>query len=72
MDEQDDNWDDYIDGALFALNTNISTTTKCNPFFVRIGRHPRLPFEVETFVKPIKDGDGEREILSQNCLQMIV
>ena len=23
MDEQDDNWDDYIDGALFAINTNV-------------------------------------------------
>ena len=22
MDEQDDNWADYIDGALFAINTN--------------------------------------------------
>ena len=56
MDEQDDDWDDYIDGALFAINTNVSTTTKCSPFFVMFGRHPRLPFEVEKFVKPLKMG----------------
>ena len=50
MDEQDDNWDDYIDGALFAINTNVSTTTKCSPFFVMFGRHPRMPCKVEKFV----------------------
>ena len=43
-------WDDYIDGALFAINTNVSTTTKRSPFFLMFGRHPRLPFEVEKFV----------------------
>ena len=38
MDEQDDNWDDHIDGALFAINTNVSTMTKCSPFVIcRLG-----------------------------------
>lgn len=57
MDEQDDNWDDYIDGALFAIKTNVSTTAKCSPFFVMFGRHPRMPFQVEKFVTPLEEGD---------------
>ena len=74
MDEQDDNWDDYIDGALFAINTNVSTTTKCSPFFVMFGRHPRMPFEVEKFVTPLEEGDEAinnvmTELCSDNSLQ---
>ena len=74
MDEQDDNWDDYIDGALFAVNTNVSSMTKCSPFFVMFGRHPRMPCEVEKFVTPLKEGDEEinnvkTEVCSDDSLQ---
>ncbi|KAK3709530.1 hypothetical protein QZH41_006769 [Actinostola sp. cb2023] len=47
MNEKNDEWDDYVDGAVFAVNTNKSTTTKYTPFFLMYGRQPRLPFEVE-------------------------
>ena len=68
MDEQDDNWDDYIDGALFAINTNVSTTTKCSPFFVMFRRHPRMPFEVEKFVTPLEEGDEAiNNIITELC-----
>ena len=68
MDEQDDNWDDYIDGALFAINTNVSTTTKCSPFFVMFGRHPRMPFEVEKFVTPLEEGDEAiNNVMTELC-----
>ena len=68
MDEQDDNWDDYIDGALFAINTNVSTTTKCSPFFVMFGRHPPMPFEVETFVTPLEEGDEAiNNVMTELC-----
>ena len=33
MDENENDWDDFIDGALFAINTNISSMTKFSPFF---------------------------------------
>ena len=59
MDEKDNNWDKYIDGALFAINTNNSTTTKFSPFFLTYGRQPGLPFEVEKFVQHFEE---EREI----------
>lgn len=32
------------------------------------GRHPRLPFEVEKFVKPFKDGDGKTDnLITELC-----
>ena len=74
MADQDDNWDDIIDGAVFAINTNVSTTTKYSPFYIMFGRHPRLPFEVEKFVKPLEDGDEEinnliAEVCSEDTLE---
>ena len=53
MDEKDDEWDEYMDGALFAINTNKFNTTKCSPFFLMYGRYPRLPLEVEKFKEVI-------------------
>ena len=42
MDENGNDWDDFIDGALFAINlTNVSSTTKFSCFFVMFGRQPR-------------------------------
>ena len=68
MDEQDDNWDDYIDGAPFAINTNVSTMTKCSPFFGMFGRHPRMPFEVEKFVTPLEEGDeAMNNVMTELC-----
>ena len=47
MKDKEDHWDEYIEGALFAINTNQSTTTKYSPFYLMFGRNPRFPFEVE-------------------------
>ena len=43
-------WDDFIDGALFTTNTNVSSTTKFSSF-IMFGRQTRLPFDVEKFVQ---------------------
>ena len=53
MDDNEDTWDDYIDGTVFTINTNESTTTKYSPFFLMYGRNPRLPFEVEKLEQPL-------------------
>ena len=47
MKDKEDRWDEYIEGALFAINTNQSTTTKYSPFYLLFGRNPRFPFEAE-------------------------
>ena len=50
MDENGNDWDDFIDGALFTTNTNVSSTTKFSSF-IMFGRQTRLPFDVEKFVQ---------------------
>ena len=50
MDENENDWDDFIDGALFTTNTNVSSTTKFSSF-IMFGRQTRLPFDVEKFVQ---------------------
>ena len=62
MDDKEERWDDYIEGALFALNTNKSTTTKYSPFYLMFGRNPRLPFEVEKLETPLTDADGIEQL----------
>jgi len=45
MDENENDWDDFIDGALFAINTNVSSTTKFSSF-TTFGCQTRLTFDV--------------------------
>ena len=49
-DENENVWDDFINGALFVINTKVSTT-KFSPFSIMFGRQPWLPFEVEKFLQ---------------------
>ena len=52
MEDNQDTWDDYVEGTVFTINTNESTTTKYSPFFLMYGRNPRLPFEVGKLEQP--------------------
>ena len=47
MKDKEDHWDEYLEGALFAINTNQSTTTKLSVFYLVFGRNARSPLEVE-------------------------
>ena len=61
MDENGNDWDDFIDGALFSINlTNVSSTTKFSSFLM-FGRQPRLPFDVENLVQ-----QAERRVLCKS------
>ena len=53
MEDNQDTWDDYVEGTVFTINTNESTTTKYSPFFLMFGRNRRLPFEVEKLEQPL-------------------
>lgn len=59
--DNDEDWDEYTDGALFAINTNRSNTTKFSPFYLMYGRHPRLPLEVQRYVEHVDNDPGEIE-----------
>lgn len=63
MEENEDSWDEYIEGTMFTINTNESTTTKYSPFFLMFGRNPRLPFEIEKFEQPITDAETLSQVM---------
>ena len=47
MDDTSDDWSEYLDSALFAMNTSLQNTTKFTPFYMMFGRNPRFPLEAE-------------------------
>ena len=67
MDENGNDWDDFIDGALFAINlTNVSSTTKFSCFFM-FGRQPNeeneeveTPLPAAVLTKASQHGEATR------------
>ena len=47
MDDTSDDWHEYLDSALFAMNTNLQSTKKFTPFYMMFGRNPHFPLEAE-------------------------
>ena len=60
-DENENVWDDFINGALFVINTKVSSTTKFSPFSIMFGRQPWLPFEVEKFCAADRKWGGNKQ-----------
>uniref|UniRef100_A0AAR2JNS1 Gypsy retrotransposon integrase-like protein 1 n=1 Tax=Pygocentrus nattereri TaxID=42514 RepID=A0AAR2JNS1_PYGNA len=46
VNEQQDNWDIYLDATLFSLRSKVHTTTKHSPFLLMYGREAVFPAEV--------------------------
>ena len=46
VNDQQDDWDQYLDASLFSLRSKIQTTTKFSPFLLMYGREARFPSEV--------------------------
>ena len=51
MDDTSDDWCEYLDSALFAMNTSLQNTTKFTPFYMMFGRNLRFPLEAEKEAK---------------------
>ena len=47
MGDGDNNWDQYNEPILFAIQTSVQDSTKHTPFFLMYGREAKLPLEVE-------------------------
>ena len=41
VNQKKDNWDEYLEQSIFAINTNVHTSTKLSPFQVMFGRNCR-------------------------------
>ncbi len=53
LNEERENWDEYISPTLFAYRTKINKSTQFTPFYLTYGRKAKLPFD---------DDDNETEI----------
>ena len=53
----------YVEGALFAINSNESSTTKYSRFYLMCGRNPRLPFEAEESVTHSEANDDIAQLM---------
>lgn len=48
VNEQGNNWDQFIPGVLFAYHTSVHASTKCTPFEVMYGRKAKLPLDLKS------------------------
>lgn len=47
VNENNDDWDQHLDGILFAYRTAQHDSTKLSPFYVMFGRQPILPVDMD-------------------------
>lgn len=47
VNDECDNWDDLIPGALFAYHTSVHKSTRVTPFEVMYGRKAKLPLDIQ-------------------------
>ncbi len=49
--DQPEQWDQFLQSAMFALRTKKQLTTKCIPYYFMFGREARYPSEVPKSMK---------------------
>lgn len=52
VNDQGNDWDEFIPGVLLAYHTSVHDSTKCTPFEIMYGRKAKLP----TDLKSVEDG----------------
>lgn len=74
---QQDNWEELLHMAEFAINNSYQSSIGNTPFYLNFGRHPRLPTDCNLINKPSKDpsaadyiGNIQKAIVkAKKCLQ---
>ena len=61
--EQEDQWDEHIEEALFAYRTSKQKTTRKTPFYLTYGRQPVLPVDEFENNREIKNTGIKEDIL---------
>ena len=64
-----DNWDELLPSAEFAVNAAVSETTKCSPFLATRGYSPRMSFDLDKL--PPKTSSA-RERITRSKIRSIV
>ena len=47
--DQQDNWDEYLEAVAFSIRTQKQGSTRFTPFYLMYNREPRLPIEVSLY-----------------------
>ena len=55
-------WDELLDGILFAYRTNVHESTNCTPFSIMYGIEARLPVEMEQTVHTDTEADNHMNL----------
>ena len=53
VNENENQWDKFLDSVLFAYRTSRQASTKYSPFFLMFGREPKLPIDLISSVKVV-------------------
>ena len=51
MESHADDWSQYLDSAVFSINTSVQSSTKFTPFLIMFGREALFPLEAEKEVE---------------------
>ena len=63
--EQQDNWDDLLACAEFAVNNSVNRSTGLTPFFLNYGAHPDTPVTVKVKSSQVLSADEFSESMAE-------
>ena len=46
IEDNQNEWDEYLDSVIFVYRTSKQASTRFSPFFLLYGREPRLPIDL--------------------------
>ena len=74
MEDFSDDWEKYLDSAIFATNTSVQTSTKRTPFQLMYGQEARFPLQAEKEAESNKldvviDDKVDIEQYIKNCFE---
>lgn len=67
-----DDWSQYLDSAIFAINTSIQSATKFTPFRMMFGREPLFPLEAEKEGERVSLGDVANSLCTSTDIDSYV
>ena len=70
INQDKNNWDDFINPVLFAIHTSQQASTKVSPYMAMIGRKPNLFCEIESEGKCKHEAEMEQNDVEEKSKQV--
>ena len=67
MRSDEDDWDQYLNAAVFAINTSVQASIKATPFRMMFGREARFPLQAEAEAAQHSDEQISETISEENA-----